>query len=69
MSRGLVALLLVPCVLFAEDKKDGPRVTAIAPVEIVPGVNVSLKIRGLKLKDASEVRFSDSAVTAEVKEK
>ena len=69
MSRGLVALLLVPCVLFAEDKKDGPRVTAIAPIEIVPGVNASLKIRGVKLKDASEVRFLDSAVTAEVKEK
>lgn len=69
MSRGFVALLLVPLVLFAEDKKDAPRVVAIAPLEIVPGVNGALRIRGVRLKDASEVRFSDSAVTAEMKEK
>lgn len=69
MARVFAALLFVPIVLFAEDKKDGPRVTAIAPLEIVPGVNASLRIRGVKLKDASEVSFPDSTVKAEVKER
>jgi hypothetical protein len=44
-------------------------VTALAPLEVVPGLNASLKIRGLKLSGASEVRFpGNAAIKAEIKE-
>lgn len=70
ISAVALALLTLATAAFAEDKKDAPRVTAVAPLEIVPGVNGFVKIRGVKLSAASEVRFPDNPVIkAEIKEK
>jgi hypothetical protein len=63
-------LVVLSAVLVAEDKNDAPRVTALAPLEIVPGVDVALKIRGMKLSAATEVSFPGTVgVKAEIKEK
>src|SRR5687768_7736959 len=37
---------------------DGPQVTAIAPVSASPGENITLRLRGLKLADATAIIFS-----------
>lgn len=54
----------------AEEKKDAPRITGIAPIGVSPGTEAKLKIRGVKLDAATEVRFpAFPALKAEVKEK
>ena len=65
----LAAALLTAFHLYAEDKKqDAPRITAIAPLDLIPGQETTLKIRGVKLSNATEVRFS-GALKAVIKEK
>ena len=55
----------------AQDKKDTPpRIVAIAPLEICPGRDATLKIRGLKLDTVTEVRLpARPDVKVDVKEK
>ena len=65
----LAAALLTAAHLHAEDKKpDAPRITAIAPLDLIPGQETTLRIRGVKLSNATEVRFP-GAFKAEIKEK
>ena len=70
-SRSIVASvgLLVPLALNAQDKKDAaPRVIAVTPIHLTTGEKTLLRLRGDKLKDATEVRVTpDSA--AVLKEK
>ena len=55
--------------VHAEDKTpDLPRITAIAPFDLIPGVEATLKIRGVKLSNATEVRLP-GGLKAEIKEK
>ena len=51
-----------------EQKPDTPRITAIAPLDVIPGQETTLRIRGVKLSNATEVRFP-GALKAEIKEK
>src|SRR5688572_3799548 len=73
ITAALRLLLLAP--LFtgaaqAQEKKDLPRITAIAPISVTAGAQTTLKIRGVKLDSASELRFPAlPAVKAELKEK
>ncbi len=54
----------------ADDKKDAPRLMGVAPLEVSPGTEVTLKFRGLKLDTVTEVRFPAlPAVKVDVKEK
>jgi Bacterial pre-peptidase C-terminal domain len=68
--RWLLAVALLAAVhLRAEDQKpDSPRITAIAPLDLIPGQETTLRIRGLKLSNATEVRFP-GVIKAEIKEK
>ena len=54
-----------------ENKKKEPRVTVVAPLAVTAGSTVTLKIRGLELLEATEVRFPGAKVApaAEVKAK
>jgi Bacterial pre-peptidase C-terminal domain len=54
-----------------EGKKKEPRVTLVAPFAVTAGSTVTLKVRGLELSEAKEVRFPDAKVApkAEVKAK
>jgi hypothetical protein len=54
-----------------ENKKKEPRVTLVAPLAVTAGSTVTLKIRGLELSEAKEIRFPDAKVApkAEVKAK
>lgn len=53
-----------------EDSKDATRLTGLVPLEICPGSEVTLKLRGLKLDAVTDVRFPALAgMKAEVKEK
>jgi hypothetical protein len=57
---------------LADEKKDpAPAITAIAPLEIVPGTTSTLRVRGLRLDTATEIRFAGapSQIVAVVKEK
>src|SRR5688572_25131309 len=60
---------------FAQEKKDEgkkePRVTLVARFAVTSGSTVTLKVRGLELSEAKEVRFPDAKVPpeAEVKAK
>ena len=66
-----IALAALFCALSAsaEDKKnDAPQITAITPLSVVVGETQTVRLRGLKLKDATEVR-STPALNATVKEK
>jgi hypothetical protein len=53
----LGAVAVLATVAQAQEKKDAPRITAIAPISITAGAPTTLKIRGLKLDAASELRF------------
>jgi hypothetical protein len=58
--RGFVVILAFVSVgpSLAEDNKPGvPRITAIAPIEVVPGTTTTLRIRGVALNGAAEIRF------------
>ncbi len=74
-SLFLACLLLLSLAGFAhsEDKKSQltPVIIAIAPLELTPGVNTTLHVRGLQLDTATDVRFSGTLTTfaAQIKEK
>lgn len=60
VSRGFVVILAFVSVGagLAEDNKPAvPRITAIAPIEVVPGTTATLRIRGVALNGATEIRF------------
>ena len=58
-------------VLAAEEKtSDRPRVTAISPITVSPGMTINLKIRGVKLSNATRVHFPTApGVQVTIKEK
>lgn len=67
--RWLLAVAFLVAYARAEDKKaDVPRITAISPLGVIPGQEVTLKIRGVKLSGATEVRLA-GGLKAEIKEK
>lgn len=57
--------------LFAQEKDAPPAIIAISPIQIVPGKTASLRIRGVKLGEASELKFPGAPVVlvAELKDK
>lgn len=64
-----LALALAASTVFAEEKKDEtPRVFALFPIQLTAGEKATLRLRGLKLKDATEVRVAPEA-QATLKEK
>lgn len=70
---GVLVLSLCSGITKAEDEKkpDGPpKITAVAPLEIVAGATTSLHVRGLLLGDATELRVADApTVAVEMREK
>ena len=71
---GLATVLCLACgepaPVAAQDKKETPKLIAIAPLSISPGSEVQLKLRGLKLDAITAVRFPGVAtLKAEIKEK
>ncbi len=53
-----------------EPKKDAAAVTGIEPASLITGAKATLKLRGFKLKDATEVKFPKvPGLKAEIKEK
>ena len=64
----LALLLATPACFAAEEKKDIPRVTAVAPLGLTAGEASTLRLRGLLLKDATEVRTIPEAA-AKLKDK
>lgn len=67
--RWLLVAALVAGPVYAQDKKpDVPRITAVAPFGLLPGKETTLKIRGVKLSNATEVRLP-GGLKAEIKEK
>ena len=61
--------LLARIAVHGEDKTpDLPRITAIAPFDLVSGIETTLRIRGVKLSNATEVRLP-GGIKAEIKEK
>lgn len=66
----IVASFLLLTARAQEKKADAPRVIALSPLTISPGTTVTLKVRGAKLANATEVRFPAAAgVKATLKEK
>ena len=67
--RIVVAALLCGASATAEEKKnDAPQITAITPLSVVAGETQTVRLRGLKLKEVTEIR-STPALGATVKEK
>lgn len=64
-----ILLVVLAASAWADDKekKDEPKVMAVAPLEVVAGTTIKLKVRGLKLTDATEVRLG--GVVGAIKEK
>jgi hypothetical protein len=64
-----VVLVLLPD-LVAQDRKqpkgNGPRVTVAQPLGVAPGTAVRVKLRGLKLDAATEVRFFEPKTVTRV---
>jgi hypothetical protein len=62
--------LLVLAGAFAQDKKppkkDGPRVIMAIPLGAAPGTTTKITIRGLKLDQATAIRFQDARATARI---
>ena len=74
-ATGCIALIgaLLACAPIGraqEKKSEKPRITAITPLQVVPGATVTLRVRGLKLNGATELRFAGAAgaMTGKVKE-
>jgi hypothetical protein len=72
----LCALLLSAPLVRAQEKKDdakkdAPRVTLIAPLGVNAGATATARVRGLKLADATEVKFPDAKtpITVTIKSK
>ena len=69
INRIAVAIGLFATFAEAEDKKpEPPKVIAIAPLRLVAGETQTVRLRGLKLKDVSEVRCTPTMALT-VKEK
>ena len=57
LFRFMLATALTGAVLLAEDKPaPEPRVTAMVPLAVPQGFSGSLRLRGVRMKEASEVR-------------
>jgi hypothetical protein len=72
ISGFLVVIAFQFCVVARADdpKKEPAGITAVDPASLIAGSKVSLKIRGFKLKEATEIRFPKApGVKAEIKEK
>ncbi len=74
LLRGLIIAIVWEAsrVGAAEDnKKEVAQVTAWAPLSVTPGTTFVLRARGMKLDEATELRFSEGgpAITATLKEK
>jgi len=72
MRRALTVLLLTFCAGAAaqEQKKESAGITALEPASLVAGGSANLKIRGFKLKDATEIKFPQApGVKVSIKEK
>lgn len=70
MRRVLLMLVLVARASAQEPKKETAAITAQEPASLVTGTTATLKIRGFKLKDATELRFPKApGVKATIKEK
>jgi hypothetical protein len=64
-----LALLVFASAAAAEEKKDdAPRITAISPLHLILGETQAVRLRGLKLKEVTEVRCTP-AMPATIKEK
>ena len=70
LLRILLASLVCTLLHADEPKKETASITAIEPVSLVTNSKATLKIRGFKLKDATEIRFpKTTGIKAEIKEK
>lgn len=72
----LLALLTAPPPAHAQEKKDDakndtPRVVLVAPLGVPAGSTATVKVRGVRLADATAVKFPDAKppITATVKSK
>lgn len=65
-----VAVLVIgflPANLAAQEKKkDEPRMIAHTPIALAPGSTITLKVRGAKLSNASEIRVEGGSVPVKV---
>lgn len=69
MKRIAVAICLFATFAEAEDKKpEPPKIVAVAPLRLVIGEKQKVQLRGLKLKDVTEVRCTPTMALS-VKEK
>lgn len=71
IGASVAVMSFISSALWAQEKKaDMPRVIAVSPITISPGTTVTLKVRGAKLSNATEVRFPTApAVKVTLKEK
>ncbi len=71
LSRSFALPLFLACFAEAQEPKKEPAgITAVEPAALVTGGTATLKIRGFKLKDATELRFPKApGVKATIKEK
>jgi hypothetical protein len=64
----ILGLLLVWTTTFGQgkkpEKKDAPKVIMTIPLGVSPGVSTKITIRGIKLNQATAIRFADAKVTA-----
>ena len=68
MKRSLTLIALAASAFAQEKKDEPPRVIAVTPLHLVAGEKSTLRLRGVKLKDATEVRVTPDA-GATLKEK
>jgi hypothetical protein len=70
MKCAVIMLVLAACAAAQEPKKEVAAIAALEPAALVTGGAATMKIRGFKLKDATEIRFPKApGVKAVVKEK
>lgn len=70
MKCALIILVLAACAAAQEPKKEVAAIAALEPAALVTGGTAAVKIRGFKLKEATEIRFPKApGVKAVLKEK
>lgn len=62
----LVVLALATTLQAQEPKKEAPRIIAVSPLGAKQGATSKLKIRGLKLDSATEIRFHEPKTSGKI---
>src|SRR5205807_836085 len=65
--KKLLLLLAVASVIHADKRTQPPTITVVAPTGVMRGKTATIEIEGSRLEGASQIIFSDTAISGTIK--